>query len=59
MSNEKGSIETIPLGLKRVGAQGKITIPSNIRKKYNIKEGDLVNVSIILPRNHIVVVEKR
>ena len=40
--------ETVPLGLLRVGDQGKITIPYHIRKRFGILKGDLIEVSIVV-----------
>ena len=40
--------ETVPLGLLRVGDQGKITVPYHIRKRFDISKGDLIEVTIVV-----------
>ena len=50
MKNDEKFIgaETVPLGLLRVGDQGKITIPYHIRKRFGISKGDLIEVTIVV-----------
>lgn len=52
-SPKRGRIERVRMGIvladftKRVGEQGKITIPKDIRESLNIKTGDYIRIWII------------